>query len=256
MEKISLPFWKRKKPAGSLGGTKTSRTGKEPKKTDNWLNLKTPKQLKYPFYILTVIGLLCLIIPPIPKIVGIVYSFVLPPVALLAAWKYSRKSRGRDISFAFIPVFLPSMILMARAATIHAVHIGPLLLILTLTVLCCTAVLLHHFLPLRKILTAFLLAMTLFAYLYSGVLMTNSIVTRQILAQYQPTVEQKYIKSSRRSSTYYLILSAWGTAPDGGVVIVDPRTYHESSVGGRLLISQERGLWGIEWYRMSAEKSV
>lgn len=256
MEKIPLPFWKRKKSAGSLGGTKTSRTGKESKKTGSRLNLRTPKQLEFLFYILTAIGFLCIIILPIPKIVGVVYNLALPPVALLAAWKYSRKSRGRDVRFAFTPVFFPSIMLAVGAMTIHALHIGPLLLILALITLCCAAALLYRFAALRKISITLVLVMALFSYLCSGMLMTNSMVTRQILAQYQPTVVQKHIESSRRSSTCYLTLSAWGTETDGEDVMVDFRTYQEASVGGQLLISQERGLWGIEWYRMSAEKST
>lgn len=254
MEKIPLSIWKRKKTTGRLSGTKTNLAEKEPKKTGSWLNHKKNKQLEYLFYLLTAIGLLCVIIFPIPTAVGTVYNLALPPVALLVAWKYPGKNSKDVIRFAFTPVFFPPILLTFQALTIHAVHIGPLLLILALITLCCAAALLFRFPALRKISIAFVLAMILFAYFCSGVLMTNRMVTRQILAQYQPTVEQKHIKSSRRSSTCYLTLSAWGTTPDGEDIMVDFRTYGEASVHGKLLISQERGLWGIEWYRMSAEK--
>ena len=89
-----------------------------------------------------------------------------------------------------------------------------------------------------------------FAFLYSGVLTTNSMGTTRIIAQYQATIENKYTRHTYRSTVHYLVLSAWDNYPDMNDVNVDLQTYYQASVGDTLHISQERGLWGIEWNNM------
>ena len=188
---------------------------------------------------------------------GAIMNIFLPVAALLAQWKYrgffhskTRNSFKANSSF-FSAILLPPLFLSLKVMiAVHVVHIWTVCLALFFLTVGCVTFCLLRFKRLRSKTVALGLMLFIFAFLYSGVLTTNGMVTTETIAQYEAAIENKYMSHTYRSTTHYLILSPWGDHPDGNHVSVDMQTYYQASVGDILHISQERGLWGIEWDKM------
>lgn len=224
-------------------------------------NTKKVKQLGYILNTLTVIGIVWVFFLPYSLTDGAILNILLPIAALLAQWKYrgffrsrTRNSFKSNSSF-FIAILIPPLILSIKTMmAIHVTNSGLVLLVFLLLTVVIVTFSLFRFRRLRSKSVAIMMMLFIFAYLYSGVLTTNSMVTSQKIAQYQSTIENRYTRHSYRSTSFYLTLSAWGNHPEGNDVSVDAQTYAQASIGDYLHISQERGLWGIEWNRMSVIK--
>lgn len=223
-------------------------------------NTKKVKRLGQIFNTLTVVGIVWVFFLPCSLTGGAILNLLLPVAALLAQWRYHGffRSRTRNSfrvnSSFFIAILIPPMILSIKTMmAMHITHFGPVLVLLLLAVACVIFCLLR-FKRLRSKSVAVMMLLFVFAYLYSGVLTTNGMVTTQKVAQYQATIEEKHARHSYRSTSFYLTLSAWSDRPDGNDVSVDGQTYAQASAGDTLDILQERGLWGIEWNRLSIVK--
>lgn len=223
-------------------------------------NTKKVERLGRVLNALTVIGIVWVFFLPYSLTGGAILNILLPIAALLAQWRYhgffqshTRNSFKANSSF-FIAILIPPLILSIKTMmAVNIAHVGPVAVILLLAVLC-VIFCLFRFKRLRSKSVAIMMLLFIFAYLYSGALTTNSMVTTQKIAQYQATIEKKHTRYSYRSTSFFLTLSAWGNQPDGNDVSVDGQTYAQASAGDTLDISLERGLWGIEWNRMSIIK--
>jgi hypothetical protein len=226
-------------------------------KRANQKNTKKIKRLGCIFNALTAIAAIWIFFLPYSLTGGAIMNILLPIAALFAQWKYRGFFRSRTItsfkssSSFFVAILLPPLILSLKTIiAIHVVHAWAVCLaLLFLTVICVTFCLIR-FERLRSRTVALGLALFIFAFLYSGILTTNAMVVTKTVAQYQAIVEKKYVHHNYRATIHYLTLSAWGGYHDNNDVSVDIQTYYQASVGDEVHISQERGLWGIEWNDM------
>jgi|GEM_PF-2587776 hypothetical protein len=220
-------------------------------------NTKKVNQLGYVFNILTAIAAIWVFFLPYSLTGGAIMNILLPIAALFAQWKYrgffrskTRSSFKSNSSF-FIAILLPPLVLSLKVIiAVHIVHIWTVCLVLLFLTVVCVAFCLIRFRRLRSKTVAFVLMLFIFAFLYSSVLTTNSMVITRPVAQYQAIVENRYTSHTYRSTIHYLTLSPWGDYPDNNNVSVDIQTYYQASIGDTIHILQERGLWGIEWNDM------
>ena len=226
------------------------------KKADR-VNNKKVERLGQIFNALTVIAAIWVFFLPYSLTGGAIMNILLPIAALLAQWKYrsfshskTRNSTKASSSF-FVSILIPPLLLSIKVLiSVHVVHPFSVLLVLFLLTAVCVAFCLFRFRNLRSKTVFWSLMLFVFAFLYSGVLTTNGMGTTKIIAQYQATIKNKYSRHTYRSTSHYLVLSAWGNYPDNNDVSVDLQMYYQASIGDTLHISQERGLWGIEWNNM------
>lgn len=224
-------------------------------------NTEKVERLGRVFNTLTVVGVIWVFFLPYSLTGGALLNILLPIAALLAQWKYQGFFRSRtrnsfkvNASF-FIAILIPPLILSIKTMmAVHVAHIEPVLLVFLLMAAIGVAFCLFRFRRLRSQSVAVMLLLFLFAYLYSGILTTNGMVTTQKIAQYHAIIENKHTSRSYRSVSFYLTLSAWDSQPDGNDISVDGQTYAQAFIGNTLHISQERGLWGIEWDRVNVIK--
>ena len=217
-------------------------------------NTKKVDRLGRVFNTLTVIAAIWVFFLPYSMTGGAMMNILLPVAALFGQWKYrgffrskTRNSFKVNSSF-FIAILLPPLILSIKVIiSVHVVHMWAVCLVLLFLTAVCVTLCLIRFKRFRSKAAAWGLTLFIFAFLFSGVLTTNGMVTTKTIGQYQATVENKYTSHVYRSTSHYLVLSPWGDHPDGNHLSVDMQTYYQVSVGDILHISQERGLWGIEW---------
>lgn len=231
------------------------------KKTDRESRKKI-ERLGYLFNVLTVIAAIWVFFLPYSLTGGAIMNILLPIAAIFAQWKYrgffhsKTRNSTKALSSFFVAILLPPLLLSIKVMiAVHIVHPFSVLPVLFLLTAACVAFCLIRFRRLRSKTVFWSLMLFVFAFLYSGVLTTNSMGTTKIIAQYQATIENKYTRHTYRSTAHYLVLSAWDNYPDKNDISVDLQTYYQASVGDTLHISQERGLWGIEWNNMKVMTS-
>jgi hypothetical protein len=230
-------------------------------KKEDRKNAERLTRISHGFNWLTILVAVWMLLLPFAFPSGTALSMLLPITALLVCWRYRRflqsKTRNSEKirSFLSIPILLPPLILsiwvLINLNVIYSLLFFGALAVFTLL---CIGFILYRHTSLRSKAWAGILVLFLFSYSYSGVLVTNNMACLQPVAHYIAVIENKRTRFSYRATIHYLDLSPWGNHHDENSISVGLPLYYEASIGDTLTISQERGLWGIEWYRMNLVK--
>lgn len=197
---------------------------------------------------------------PVAFSAGAVLSLLLPAAGLLLYGKYRRffRSKSRRSEkirpMLSVPILLPPLILSAAVIlNLNVLYTPGFFAVLLALTAVCVAILLWKLPNFRSKSWAGLLALFLFCFLYSGTLITNCLTSRPT-DRYTAVVENKQTRFSGKATIHRLELSPWGAHPSQNTVTVGTPIYYSVNEGDTLSITRERGLWGIEWYRLTPMK--
>ena len=90
----------------------------------------------------------------------------------------------------------------------------------------------------------------LFLYSYAGTYGVNCLFDDSETQYYPAKVLDKTISRSRRSSTYYVKVAAWGHHHDPEKISVASSQYETIQIGETVIIDYHEGLLGIPWYEI------